>query len=296
MAIDYPMLAQRLFNTPLMIHEDKLEVVIAALADRFGIASLFRSDGSMAKLLVDETSPYAQPAAEQDRYRSYQLTDDGVAIIPVRGTLVQRLGSLQPYSGMTGYDGIRINFLQALDDDDVRAIVFDVDSPGGEVSGCFDLVDAIYDARGSKPIRAICTERAYSAAYAIVSAVDPGGVSVPRTGGTGSVGVIYTHVEMSKALQQGGIKVTIFKYGARKADGNEFEPLSQAAIDRLDAEVAEVGELFIETVARNRGLRTNDVRRTQASTYLGAHGVDIGFADAVQAPDAAFRALLKKLG
>jgi ClpP class serine protease len=72
----------------------------------------------------------------------------GVAVIPICGTLVQKLGSLRPYSGMTGYDGIRQAFLTALADPEVNGICLDIDSPGGEVAGCFDLVDEIYNARG----------------------------------------------------------------------------------------------------------------------------------------------------
>jgi ClpP class serine protease len=78
---------------------------------------------------------------------------------------------------MTGYDGIRQAFLTAMEDPDISGICLDIDSPGGEVAGCFDLVDVIYGARGKKPIHAILTESAYSAAYAIASAADR--ISVP---------------------------------------------------------------------------------------------------------------------
>ena len=88
-------------------------------------------------------------------------------MIQVEGTLVQKLGTLRPYSGMTGYDGIRQNFLEALSDPAVEAIVLDIDSPGGEVAGCFDLVDTIYAARGEKPIWSVLSESAYSAGYAL---------------------------------------------------------------------------------------------------------------------------------
>ncbi|CAE6858377.1 hypothetical protein R75461_07844 [Paraburkholderia nemoris] len=86
--------------------------------------------------------------------------------------LVQKLGTLRPYSGMTGYDGIRANLSMALAHDAVRAIVLDMDRPGGEVAGCFDLADAIYAARGQKPAWVIFTESAYSAAYSLTSACE----------------------------------------------------------------------------------------------------------------------------
>nr|GAT43701.1 serine peptidase [Mycena chlorophos] len=276
-----------MFNVPVAILPQKAEVVMAALADRFGIAKLFRANGDAVAL--DSWDMDDEPAV----YRPYEVCQ-GIAIIPVTGTLVQKLGTMRPFSGMTGYDGIRANFSMALADKDVKGIVLDIDSPGGEVAGCFDLADDIYRARGEKPIRAILTENAYSAAYALASACDD--IYVPRTGGTGSVGVICMHTDLSRALDQAGITVTIIHYGARKADGNDVSPLSKAALDRFQDDVDEMGELFVETVARNRGMKTKAVRNTQATTFLGAKGVEIGFADAVMAPQKAMASLLAELG
>jgi signal peptide peptidase SppA len=280
---DYPHLATRLFNTPLAIAPGKVEIIMAALADRFGLARLFRPDGEV--LAFDGEFDAGEPADE----RAYEVLQ-GVAIIPVQGTLVQKLGTLHPYSGMTGYDGIRANVSAALADPGVRAIVLDIDSPGGEVAGCFDLADALYAARRIKPVWAILTERAYSAAYALASAC--GRVIVPRTGGTGSIGVIVAHVDFSRALTDAGIAVTLITYGARKSDGHECLPLSDAAYARIQADVNTVGDLFVGTVARNRGLSVAQVRDTQADTFLGAAGVEAGLADAVMAPDEALGALL----
>jgi capsid assembly protease len=291
MTIDYPRLATRLFNVPIAIRPEKAEIIMAAMADRFGIAKLFRANGDMV-VLDPGAFDYADEGGASPS-RGYDVVA-GIAVVPVVGTLVQKLGTLRPYSGMTGYDGIRQNFLTALGDPDVEAIVLDIDSPGGEVAGCFDLVDTIHAARGLKPIWAILDESAYSAAYAIASAADR--ITVPRTGGTGSVGVICMHVDFSKALDKAGIAVTLLHYGARKADGSEVLPLSDEALARFQADIDTMGELFVSTVARNRGLGEDAVRATEASTYLGAAGVKIGFADTVMAPDEAFRALLEELG
>jgi ClpP class serine protease len=104
------------------------------------------------------------------------------------------------------------------------------------------------------------------------------------------------HIDQSKAIDKAGLSVTIIKYGDRKADGNQFNPLTKEALDRFQADVDAMGELFVATVARNRNLSPDIVRKTQATTFLGAAGVEIGFADAVMAPDEAFRSLLKQLG
>ncbi|NWC92629.1 MULTISPECIES: S49 family peptidase [unclassified Pseudomonas] len=285
---NYPHLAQKLFNVPLAITPQKAEIVMAALADRFGLARLFHADGRVVAL-DDWDGDIGEPAED----RAYEVVQ-GVAIIPVTGTLVQKLGTLHPYSGMTGYDGLRACLSMALDDRKVKAIVLDIDSPGGEVAGCFDLADSIFKARGKKPVWAILTESAYSAAYALASACDY--IVVPRTGGTGSVGVICMHVDMSKALGAAGVNVTLIHYGDRKADGADSKPLSDAALSRYQSDVDAMGELFVNTVARNRGMSAKAVRSTQATTFLGAAGVEIGFADAVMAPDEAFRSLLAELG
>lgn len=289
MSHNLPHLAQRLFNTPLAILPGKMEVVMAALADRFGIASIFRADGSKAKMMEDDGWDVGPPSWMRE-----SEVVEGVMLVRVEGTLVGKLGTLQPYSGMTGYDGIRANISMALDDPKVKAVALCIDSGGGEVSGCFDLVDAIHAARGRKPIWAILSESAYSAAYALASACDR--VIVPRTGGTGSVGVICAHVDFSRALDKAGVTVNLITYGDRKADGNEYTPLERAARARMQADVDVMGDLFVATVARNRNLTSAQVKATEAGTYMGAAGVDVGFADAVMAPDEAFRSLLAELG
>jgi capsid assembly protease len=217
----------------------------------------------------------------------------GVAIIPITGIIVQRLGCLRPYWGMVGCDGIRQNFLTSLHDPAVQAIMLDIDSPGGEVSGVFDLVEEIYQARGIKPIHAVLNENAFSAAYALASAADR--ITVPRTGGTGSIGVIAAFLDYSAMLEQAGVKITFIHYGARKTDGRPELPLSPEAQARFQADIDAVGELFVATVARNRNLSTDAVRAMQATTFLGAQGLAAGLADAIMPPDAAFRALLSQI-
>lgn len=291
----FPHLASRLFNVPLAVLPDKAEVAMAALADRLGIAHLFRADGGSVVLAGSDAlqaiSGDGMPAAQ----RGYSVVS-GVALIEVQGLLVQKLGTLQPYCGMTGYDGIRSNFLTAMADPEVKAIAFDIDSGGGEVAGCFDLTDTIYAARGDKPICAILSETAYSAAYALASACDY--ITVPRTGGCGSVGVITMMVDMSRALAAGGVAVHFIHYGAQKAEASRAQAtgVSKEMLSRVQASVDRAGELFVETVARNRGMKASAVRATEAACFDGELGVAAGLADAVASPDEAFRALLADLG
>jgi capsid assembly protease len=283
-------LSTRLFNVPLAIREDKAEIIMAALAQRLGLADFTRFNGETVQLPAGAFA-FDDVQSSDGETAGYEVAT-GIACIPIEGTLVHKLGTLRPFCGMTGYDGIRQNFMMALADKQVEAIILDIDSPGGEVAGCFDLVDMIYAARGTKPVWAILTENAFSAAYAIASAA--GRIIVPRTGGCGSVGVIALHVDFSKAITSAGVAVTVMKYGAHKDDCAEFAPISDPARAHVQADVDTMGALFDATVARNRdaaGLRAATIKGYQAATFLGQAGVEAGLADEVMAPSDAMWAL-----
>lgn len=293
----FPHIAQKLFNVPLAIYPQKAEIIIGALAQRLGIMSFTRTDGMQVKPLAyfaeDDDDDPAYGQAEPWQASAYENLG-GIAVIPIEGTLVQKLGTLRPYSGMTGYDGIRQNFLAALTDPDVNAIFLDIDSPGGECAGCFDLADAIFNARGNKPIWAVLNENAFSAAYALASAADY--ITIPRTGATGSIGTLLMHVDFSRALDESGLTVRFLTYGARKADAYPEQPLSDEAAATLQGFIDSSGELFVQTVARNRGIEADVVRDTQARALMPDEAIALGLVDEVMAPDAAFRALLASAG
>lgn len=217
----------------------------------------------------------------------------GVAVLSITGILVPTLGTMAHCEGATAYDAIRARFLTALADPAADAIVLSIDSGGGRVDSLFDLVDLIYSARSIKPLMAILCESAYSAAYALASACEQ--ITVPRSGGVGSIGVIAEHMDISGMLDKAGVKVTLLTYGDRKADGNDTQPLSDPALSRMQHDIDTLGEMFVETVARNRGIPADAVRNTEAGTFMGQAGVDAGLADRVMAPDAAFRELLRQL-
>lgn len=278
--MNLPHVAQRLFNTPLALHPSKAEVVIAALGDRLGLTT--------SKSLLMEDSEFNRKGKDC----GYEVVE-GVAVIPIQGTLVNKLGCLRPFSGMTGYDGIRANLLMALNDPQVKGICLDIDSPGGEVAGCFDLCDTIYNARRIKPIHAILSESAYSAAYALASSADK--ITVPRTGGVGSIGVIYIHYDFSQQIEKSGIKPTIITCGARKAELNGLEPISKEAKSAVQVDINAVGDLFFNTVSRNRGLSVSAIQEMEAACFMAERGVELGLADEVNSPDAAFLKLYEQL-
>ena len=204
---------------------------------------------------------------------------DGVAIIPVNGTIFKR-GSIWSYL----YGGTPLSVLNqvltaALDDDDVEAILLDIDSPGGQVSGTDAFSDLVYSAREKKPVVAFANGTMASAAYWIGSAADQ--VIVERTAQVGSIGILYMHNDWSKYDADLGIKVTVISSGKYKAVGNSAEPLSEEARGIIQAELDQIYDLFIETVARNRGSNIDVVRSDMADgrVFIGQQAVDAGLAD-----------------
>lgn len=261
-------IAEMLFNRPLMISESKLNVILHALGPRFSL--------DMAALPTVEA---AQPSSQQRGSNGYSVSG-GVAMIGIHGPLMHRvMGSDYPSGGPTTYGEIQTAFDNAMNDPEVQSVVLDIDSPGGEVHGAFDLADHIYQSRGKKPITAVVNESAYSAAYLLASAADR--ITVPRTGGVGSIGVIATHADFSRAEDAAGITVTHIFAGSRKADFSPHHPLSDEAMTSLQAGVNETYALFVETVARNRRMSPDAVRDTQAGTFEGQKAVAIGLADEV---------------
>lgn len=221
------------------------------------------------------------PNRERDAARGYAVTDAGVAIVPVIGPLVARHDWLSALFGASSYGEIGDAVEGAAADPAVRAILLELDSPGGEVGGLFDLVEELsaFRKEAGKPLWAVASENALSASYAIASAAER--LYVTRTGEVGSVGVIAVHIDESAADAMAGLKWTLIHAGARKVDGNPHQPLSATAHADMQADVDALHAELIEIVARNRGRSLDAVRSTEAAIYRGARGVEIGFADRI---------------
>ena len=270
-----PHLAARLFGVPLAIHRPKLDVILSVLGARIGLADL------------------AAPVGYTPAARALGPPSGKVAVIPIHGTLVRRTSGIEAESGLASYTGIAAQLDAALASPEVAAILLDIDSPGGESGGVFDLADRIRAASEVKPVWAVANDMAFSAAYALASAATR--VFVARTGGVGSIGVIAMHVDQSVKDAQDGVRYTAVFAGERKNDLNPHEPISNEAHAVLKTEVDRVYELFVETVARHRGLNADAVRATEAGLFFGPDAVATGLADAVGSLDDALTQLTQSL-
>ena len=293
-----PHLAGRVFGVPLLIQPQKLSVILQAIGPRLGIPQGDIEIDGLGMQVVARMTPAPDDLDEPDEIddvacgqKPYLVTPDGIAVISVSGTLVKKASWLDAVSGMQSYESIRADFQDAVRDPRIQGILLDVDSPGGEVGGLFDLADEIYNARAQKPCYAIADDDAYSAAYAIASSADR--LFVTRTGGVGSIGVIALHMDQSGFDEKAGRKYTAIFAGARKNDFNPHEALSSSAKDELQSEIDRLYGMFVGAVARNRGMKPALVRNTEAGLYFAEKSINAGLADQVGTFDDALDAVLE---
>lgn len=291
-------IAQRVFNTPLMVDPAKALAFLTGLGPRItgreiSVEGLeIMAEDRDAATLPARASLFGDELTNRQVHSGGQpfAVVDGIAVIEIAGTLVHRGAWIGQSSGLTSYEGIAAQLQAALTDPAICGIALDIDSFGGEVAGAFDLADRIRAVRQVKPIHAFVADHALSAAYALASQADR--IILPRTGAVGSIGVVAMHSDMSGALDQKGIAVTLIHAGARKVDANPYQPLPEAVRDRIAGELEDLRQLFAETVAEGRGRRldTSQALGTEAAVFRGEAAVFAGLADEVADPVTAFRA------
>jgi len=262
-------LASRLFGTPLLIHRPKLDVILSVVGQRIGMADV-------PTMPAMDMAVYQRPPAA--------AAPESIAVIPIHGSLVKRSHGMEAASGLTSYSEIAAMLDAALADPQVSAILLDIDSPGGEASGSFELARRVREVAAMKPVWAVANDAAYSAAYAIAASAQR--LFVTETGGVGSIGVIALHVDQSVKDAQDGYRFTAITAGDHKNDYSPHEPLSDAAKTELQGEVDRLYAIFTDHVAAVRGMDLDAVRATEAGLYFGSNAVAQGLVDGVQTLDA----------
>lgn len=271
MSMRNPALFQRIFGTPLMILPSKLDAIIAGLGPRFGLEG------------IEAPSAYVTSPGEA-KTPGYRVAH-GVATVDVFGVLQHRGGVQADSSYVLGYDRIAQQLATAMDDPAVKAILLQMDSPGGEVSGAFALAQQIREMSATKPIRAVVSDLSASAAYLLASAAND--IAISDTGLAGSIGVVMRHVDLSQRLAADGIRVEYVYSGAHKIDGNPHAPLADSVRADWQAEVDALRRQFAEAVGGYRATRlsADQAWATDAEVYRGQAAIDAGLADRLATAD-----------
>lgn len=283
---NYPHLATRLFNAPLLARLETAQQFAAAF-DRIAVgeAGLPTVDARVTASGIDRA-----------RYDAYDVTESGIGVLTIEGPMVQRAGQISPdCSPITSYQWINTQLMAMAADSKVRGILLEFDTPGGEAANAFELGARIstVQSQSGKPIWAIANETAFSAGYALAAGAER--ILAPKTAMAGSIGVIMLHVDMSQATKKKGYAFTPIFAGARKNDFSSFEPLSREALAVGQRRVDELYNVFVEHVAAARGIDAAKVRSTEAGIFSAQEAVDLGLIDEVASFDEALAMLAERI-
>lgn len=268
----YANLAARLYNVPLLIEPQRLTVIESYFSARV------RGE-VIAPPTAAELEQYARPdmaaGFKQSQRGGYAVSDDGIALIQVVGTLVQR-SQMDAMSGeLLSYQKLSNQLAAADADSSVRGIFVEVDSPGGEAAGLFEFALSLRNV--SKPIVAHANEQAFSAAMAIGVSADE--FYAASNGMVGSIGVVMQHADTSKQDEKRGISYTTITYGAKKAQFSPHAPLTDKALSDAQAIVDRLGATFVSHVASMRNADPQAIRDTEAGLLHPDQALSLGLID-----------------
>ena len=250
----------------------------AIMPDKFDLLSqkFFEYQFNLDPKLIEQYQAQIESASDDDP--GYKIEGE-TAIISIAGPLTKRASFFSFLFGGLSYAEISNQIKAALADDRIKAILLNIDSPGGVLSGVEAIGDLIYNSKGQKPIVAYTDGIMASAAYWIGSAADV--LFAEKTAIIGSIGVLRIHVDYSEMEKKDGIKKTYLTAGKYKAFGNDSEPLSDEARDVFRAELDYIYSIFVDTVARNRDRSTEAVLSNMADgkIFIGYQALDSGLVD-----------------
>lgn len=219
---------------------------------------------------------------------------NGVAVIPVIGPTFRYASWMQEICGATSYDAIARDLTAALDDPKVKAVLFEIDSPGGEVTGCNQTSRMIREARGRKPIVAWVEGDACSAAYWLASSCDH--IVIDECAQLGSIGVVGIYTDTSKRDEKAGIRT--YEIVSSQSPGKRPDPATEEGRSAVQAIIDDLAEVFVGAVAENRGVTREGVleRFGQGGCFVGAKAIEAGLADEIGTFDEVLDALAESDG
>lgn len=205
---------------------------------------------------------------------SYRLEmRDGIAVLPVVGPLFRYANLFTQVSGASSYELLAKDFTQAVENPDVKAIILNIDSPGGEVNGCAEFADMIHEARGVKPIVAYASGDAASGAYWIAAAADE--IVVSKTSALGSIGVV--------GVYRGNKDEDAVEVVSSQSPYKRIDPDTDDGRARLQKRIDAMADVFVEAVAKYRGVASSHVQNHYGSgdVFIGDAAVKQGLADRI---------------
>lgn len=215
-----------------------------------------------------------------------------VAVISINGPLVPGAPWYARYRGMTGYDEIRQALIAAAQDPEVGAILLDVNSGGGAVSGVTDVADLVQSIdRQLKPVEAITTGTMASAALWVGASARK--VSAGKVAEVGSIGVITVMQSVKAMYEKMGIDTKVLRSAEFKAMGHPLDPINDKAEKEITAQLTQMDAMFLSYMAEARGLPEQQARERfgNGRVFIGQAALEVGLVDSITTFDAVISAM-----
>lgn len=214
--------------------------------------------------------------------RRYEVVG-GAAIIPIYGVISKRANLVERISQGVGTSTLVLaeDIRAALNDDEVKEIILDIDSPGGSVGGVSEVADLIYNSRGKKPINAYANGLMASAAYWIGSAAD--NIYATKTTQVGSIGVYSVVYDATVMQHNRGIKTHVIRAGKYKAAGNPEKAFTEEDHKVIQTQIMKFFDLFAGDVKKFRGFSDEQISAVaNGLTFLGNEALELGLIDEIK--------------
>ena len=198
-----------------------------------------------------------------------------VAVIPVEGII---LGSeVNVFGQQIASSPTIVKFIQDANEDmSIKAIVLEINSPGGSAVASDEIAAAIK--KSKKPVVSMIREVGASGGYWIASATEH--IVVNRMSITGSIGVISSYLEFSGLMEKYGVGYERLVAGNNKDLGTPYKKLSEREKTILQKKLDKIHDYFIEEVATNRKMSNQAARDVATGEfYLGIEALELGLVD-----------------
>ncbi|HEX2182541.1 MAG TPA: signal peptide peptidase SppA [Rubrobacteraceae bacterium] len=238
-------------------------------------------------LAVGASGPGAPVAVYQEEYVSGEGPEK-VAVVPVVGTIASADNSVPGTQPPVTPEGLADALRQAEEDPAVRAVVLEVNSPGGGVTASDEMHQSILDFRESsgKPVVVSMQDVAASGGYYISTAADR--IVANETTLTGSLGVIFQLNNFTELAEKYGYQREIIKSGEFKDVTSSFRELSPEDREILQSIVNESYGEFVSVIVEGRDLSEERVREiADGRVYSGQQAREIGLVDSFGGVDEA---------
>ena len=205
--------------------------------------------------------------------------DNVVAVVNVHGLITENDTEGLFSVSTANTDRVVAELEDAYNDDSVKAIILDMDTPGGEVVASDIIYREVLKVRERKPVVAYASRMSASGGYYIASAADR--FVVHPDAMTGSIGVILTLADYQGLYDKLGIKTKVFKSGKFKDTADIFEEPANTEHEKVfDDLVMEAYDDFVHAIVQGRGMSDAQVRKLgDGRIYTGRQAVDNGLAD-----------------